>query len=118
VSTTQDSAKSRIQNAIAQFYEDEGLTDALTDEAAKILLSWSEKELKNVAELDPNSANLYKLAFQLRRVAHSINRLVERQPELSQTQLVEELIGLVERAAQFAKQKSKIEEETRDDKAA
>ncbi len=108
-------AKSQIQQAIQQLYEDEGLTNALTDEPATILLSWGEEQLKDLADFDYDQPDLVRTAYQLRRVIRAINRLGERQTDLSEKELVQRLLKLVERAIQFGNQKSAIEQESKDD---
>ncbi len=114
MSTTQ-ATKGQIQQAIQQLYEDEGLTSALTDEPATILLSWGEEQLKDLAGFDYNQPELVRTAYQLRRVIRAVNRLVERQADLSEKEMVERLLKLVERAIQFGNQKSIIEQESKDD---
>ncbi len=107
-------AKGQIQQAIQQLYEDEGLTNALTDEPATILLSWGEEQLKDLVGFDYRQPDLVRTAYQLRRVIRAINRLVERQADLSEKELVQRLLKLVERAIQFGNQKSAIEQESKD----
>ena len=76
-----EATKGQIQQAIQQLYEDEGLTSALTDEPATILLSWGEEQLKSLADFDYEQPDLVRTAYQLRRVMRAINRLVERQAD-------------------------------------
>ncbi len=108
-------ANGQIQQAIQQLYEDEGLTSALTDEPATILLSWGKEQLEDLAGIDYDQPVMVRTAYQLRRVIRAVNRLVERQPDLSEKELVQSLLKLVERAMQFSNQKSNIEQESPDD---
>jgi hypothetical protein len=110
-----EATKGQIQQAIQQLYEDEGLTGALTDEPATILLSWGAEQLKGLAGFDYDQPDLVRTAYQLRRVMRAINRLVERQADLSEKELVQRLLKLVERAINFGRQKSIIEQESKDD---
>ncbi len=108
-------AKGQIQQAIQQLYEDEGLTSALTDEPATILLSWGEEQLKDLAGFDYEQPEMVRTAYQLRRVIRAVNRLAERQADLSEKKLVQRLLQLVEKAIKFGSQKSIIKQESTDD---
>lgn len=93
---TRTAGEDQIKKAILQLYESEGLTDALTDEPATLLLGWGEQQLKNSSQLD--QAEFESAAYQTRRIIGSINRLVERQADMAEKELVQRLIQLVERA--------------------
>lgn len=91
----------QIQPFIQQLYEDEALTSALTDEGAKILLDWGRTQLERLAT-DLTSVDPETTAHHLRRVLLSINRLVEKRAELTDSELVERLLRLVEQSMQLA----------------
>lgn len=93
-------SQEQIQPFVQQLYEDEALTSALTDETAKILLDWGRAQLERLAT-DP-STDLETTAPNLRRVLLRINRLVEQRAELSDSELVERLLRLVEQSMALA----------------
>jgi len=99
-------AEDQIQKIVEQLYETEGLTDALTDEPAQILLGWGEQQLRNLGATQSDPAELDSAARQLQRVIRSINRLVGQQADLSETQMVQRLLRLTEQALQLGLQKS------------
>ncbi|HEX9925638.1 MAG TPA: hypothetical protein VGD99_23480 [Anaerolineae bacterium] len=106
MSTSADSNEAQIKRTVEQLYESEGLTGALTDEAASLLLKWGEQQLKSLAASNYDEAGWESAAYQLRRIVGSINRLVERQADLSENELVQRLMQLVERSIKFAAPKS------------
>lgn len=96
----------RIQPLLQQLYESENLTDALTDEGAKILLEWGERQLKAMDVLIDDQVELDSGFRQLRRVMQSVNRLVELKTSLTDEQLVQRILTLVERSMQLAVEKT------------
>ena len=95
----------RIQPLLQQIYESENLTDALTDEGASILLDWGERQLKAMDALIDEQVALESAFRQLRRVMQSINRLVELKADLTDEQLVQRLLTVVEFAVELAVEK-------------
>lgn len=91
-----------LQKFIEQLYEDERLTDALVDESAALLLNWGEGQLKRLYSLNLGSTELERAAHQLRRILLFINRLVGQRTDLSEPELVQRLIRLVDKAMQLS----------------
>jgi mannitol-1-phosphate/altronate dehydrogenase len=91
----------QIQRFVEQLYEDERLTDALTDRSASLLLTWGEGQLKRLGELNLDHATLDRAAQRLRWVIRRINRLIEQQADLSETEMVEQLLMLVNGTLQY-----------------
>jgi hypothetical protein len=91
---------------IQQLYERENLTDSLTDDDARMLLQWAASQITSLAERDASSDQLESYARQLQRVVRSCNRLVGRKAELSDTKMLQQLLGLVENSAQLAQQEA------------
>jgi hypothetical protein len=98
-----------IKPYIEQLYEDEALTDALTDQEAKVLLGWAEQQLRSLSPLQAKPDKLDSAARQLRRMIRTINQFMGQQAGLSETQMVQRLLRLVEQTIQFSQQKSLIE---------
>lgn len=96
----------RIQPLIQQLYESENLTDALTDEGASILLEWGESQLRVMDVSIADQVELESGFRQLRRVMQSVNRLVELKKSLTDEQLVQRILTLVERSMQLALEKA------------
>ena len=99
----------RIQPLVQQLYESENLTDALTDEGAKILLDWGERQLKAMDALIDEQVELESGFRQLRRVLQAVNRLIELKTSLTDEQLVQRILTLVERSMQLALEKTDTE---------
>lgn len=95
----------RIQPLLQQIYESENLTDALTDEGASILLEWGERQLKAMDVLIDKQVDLESGFRQLRRVMQSVNRLIELKDTLTDEQLVQRALTMVERAMELAVEK-------------
>jgi len=107
MNTISDSNEAQIKRAVEQLYESEGLTGALTDEAASLLLKWGEQQLKNLAASNNFDETGWEIAaYQLRRIVGSINSLVERHVDMSEPELVRRLTQLVEKGIDFAIPKS------------
>lgn len=109
------SSQEALRVLVEQLYGDEGLTEALTDADAKILLDWGRQQLEESARLSSNQAELESAARQLRRVLKTINRLVGEKGELSETEMIRRLFRLVEQSSQLALLKSISEQELKGD---
>ncbi len=94
----------QLQQLVEQLYENEALTSALSDESAKILLTWGEQQLQDGSE--SSMEYLEETLAQVQQVMRTINRLVEQQVDLNETELVERLLKLVEQSNQLTLQKS------------
>ncbi|HXV97372.1 MAG TPA: hypothetical protein VEC93_03045 [Anaerolineae bacterium] len=94
--TASDNEKNPIRPLVEQLYESEGLTDALTDEAATLLLHWGEQQLNHLAHLQLDQTDLENAAQALRRAMRSVNHLIEQRAALSDTEMVEHLLKLVD----------------------
>lgn len=93
-----------IQAAIERLYENERLTDALADQAAQLLLSWGEQQLKQMAASTTDPAAIDPASQQVQQVLRAINRLAEDRAELSEADFIQRLLELVERAGQQVQQ--------------
>jgi hypothetical protein len=94
--TKTDATTNQIRPLVEQIYESEGLTDALTDEAASLLLQWGEQQLQNLAHLHLSQANLETAAHTLQQAMRTVNRLVEQRAGLSDVEMIGHLIYLVD----------------------
>ena len=88
--------ENQIRPLVEQLYEIEGLTDALTDEAATMLLTWGEKQLKNLAQLHLAQTDIENAAHALQQAIRAVNRLIEQRADLSDTEMVEHLLKLID----------------------
>ena len=100
------------QSLIQQLYENESLTNALTDEGAKFLLDWGERQVGSVAPYANNPDNLAELGRQLERVMRAVNRAIELKASLTDEQMVQRLLTLVEQAMELGAQKSTFKSDT------
>lgn len=91
-----DTTENQIRPLVEQIYESEGLTDALTDEAAKLLLQWGEQQLQNLAYLHLSQADLKNAAHTLQQAMRTVNHLVEQRAGLSDVEMIRHLIKLVD----------------------
>ena len=96
-----EAATDLVQRFVEQLYEDERLTDNLADQSAGTLLKWGEARLNGLAELNLDEAALDGAARQLRSIMRSINRLAGQRVDLSEDELVEGLIDLVEETLKY-----------------
>jgi len=96
----------RIRSAIDQLYEHEGLTDALVDSDAKMLLAWGERQIKDSLRNPEITAEIDEVTRQVGRVIRTINRLIENKSELSESQMIQRLLRLVVQSMQLADQKA------------
>ena len=94
--------QNNVQPLIQQLYENESLTNALTDDGAKFLLEWGETQLNKAAILNDNPADTEDTLRRLQRVLRAVNRVVELKNDLTDEQLVQRLLTLVERAMDLA----------------
>lgn len=102
MNTTPAETEAQLQTVIEHFYEDEGLTDALTDEGALILLGWGARQLRTLAQLERAEPPHYEtIGQQLRQLIRAINQLVGQHAELSETQLLKRLLKMVEQTIQL-----------------
>jgi Na+/phosphate symporter len=114
------SEDNQIQRLVEQLYESEGLTDALTDEAATLLLNWGEQQLQNLAHLHLSQTDLDSAGNALQRAMRTVNRLIEQRADLSDTEMVEHLLKLVEQVITITSiaQQAMLQEGDDDQKAA
>ena len=110
-----DAGRELINAVIQRLYENESITSALTDNSAKMLLTWGEAELTNLAPFNPTPQQVDDLSEQASRVLRAINRLVERQADLTEEEMVETLIQLVQNAMKLGVIEFKIEKGEIDD---
>jgi hypothetical protein len=61
-----------------------------------LLLRWGEQQLGHLAPLDLSQAELDEAASALRRALRTVNRLIERRAELSDTEIVQHLLKIVD----------------------
>ena len=88
-----------LRMAVERMYENEGLTAALKDDSARILLDWGVQQIKQQMDKEENGADkLDDYAHQLERIMHRINYIVENHLEYSEMELVQKLIDLAEKA--------------------
>lgn len=87
-----------IKPYVQQLYENESHTNALTDDGARTLLTWGERQLNVVAAYNPDEAQMEQVARQLSRVLRAVNRVIELKAGLTDDQLVERLLTLAEQA--------------------
>lgn len=99
----------QMQKAVMRLYEDEALTDALTDKAAQILLKWGAQQLEDVGARTANQPGFDTKADQLRQILRAINRTVGRRADLSTPEMNEQLAKIIRHARAFA---ASAEEET------
>jgi hypothetical protein len=86
---------SLIRPLVEQLYETEGLTDALSDEAATLLLHWGEQQLTQLALFHLAQTQLDQAATALQQAMRAVNRLIEQRADLSDTEIVEQLLRLI-----------------------
>jgi len=110
-----EAGRELINAVIQRLYENESITSALTDKSGKMLLTWGEAELTKLAPFNPTSQQVDDLSGQASRVLRAINRLVERQADLTEEEMVETLIQLVQNAMQLGVIEFKIEQGKIDD---
>lgn len=89
-----------LRAAIERLYENERLTDALTDQTARLLLNWGEQQLKQMAASAPNPAAIDQAGQQVQQVMRAVNRLAEDRAGLAEADFIQRLLELVERAGQ------------------
>jgi|GEM_PF-1582202 len=90
-----------LENAISQFYEDESLTDALTDQPATTLLQWGEKQLGELAKKSASEDDFDTQFTQLRKLIKSMSRFVaehQNMAEDEQAESVQKIMGFAQSA--------------------
>lgn len=65
-----------LDNALSQFYEDESLTDALTDQPADILLKWGETQIQFLAQQARDEDEFDNHCTSLRKLIRNVSRYV------------------------------------------
>lgn len=91
-----DPNENQIRPLVEQIYENEGITDALSDEAAKLLLQWGEQQLNHLAHLHLNQTDLANAAHTLQQAMRTVNHLIEQRTYLSDVEIIRHLIKLVD----------------------
>jgi len=88
-----------LESALAQFYEDESLTEALTDQPAETLLKWGEEQLQTLAQKASDPDEFDQQFTQLRKLVKSVSRFVAEHQNMAvdeQQASVEKIVGLAE----------------------
>lgn len=73
-----------LENAVSQFYEDESLTDALTDQPAAVLLQWGEGQLQALAAKSADEEEFDQQFKQLRRLIRSMSEYIAEHHHMAQ----------------------------------
>ncbi|MDX2075484.1 MAG: hypothetical protein SFZ02_03575 [bacterium] len=73
-----------LESAISQFYEDESLTEALTDQPAKTLLKWGEQQLGALAQKSASPDEFDEQFTQLRKLIKNISRFVAEHQDMAE----------------------------------
>ena len=94
-----------INSHIQQLFENERLTNGMTDSSAKVLLEWAQNQLLENQEADVNAEELEEIANKLQRLVRYINIIIKKLPDLEEQDLVQRLIYLAERAQEYQKVK-------------
>jgi hypothetical protein len=82
--------------AIQQLREDEGLTDNLTDESARLLLDWAENMLKKYNQPGNAKGIVSVNNAQILQLVRSINRLSDAQSQMSETEFLKNQLSLLD----------------------
>ncbi len=88
-----------LESALSQFYEDESLTDALTDQPAQTLLKWGEGQLQTLAQKASDPDEFDQQFTQLRKLVKGVSRFVAEHQNMAideQQASVEKIVGLAE----------------------
>jgi hypothetical protein len=94
-----------INSHIQQLFENERLTNAMTDSSAKVLLEWAQNQLLENQGADVGVEELEEIANKLQRLVRYINIIIKKLPDLEEQDLVQRLIYLAERAQEYEKVK-------------
>jgi len=86
----------QIELLIGQLYENERLTEALPDEAARLLLGWGERQLKQLGQVRLSQEAVDQAGQALQRALRLVNRMVEQRAELAEAEMVEQLLKLID----------------------
>lgn len=71
-----------LDSALSQFYEDESLTDALTDQPADALLKWGESQVQLLAQQAKDEEEFDSLFTSLRKLIRNLSRYVAEHQEM------------------------------------
>ncbi len=85
------------ENAMMRLYENESLTENLTDDAAKTLLRWAEAQVMTLAENNEDETAFEDLFATLRRLTRTMNTfagLAAQMDTTKQQTYMEEIKGL------------------------
>lgn len=88
-----------LESAISQFYEDESLTEALTDQPANTLLKWGEEQLQALAQKSSNPDEFDVQFTQLRKLIKSASRFIAEHQNMAadeQHESMEKIIGFAQ----------------------
>ena len=80
-----------LDSALSQFYEDESLTDALTDQPADALLKWGESQVQLLAQQAKDEEEFDSLFTSLRKLIRNVSRYVAEHQEMAQDEQQESL---------------------------
>lgn len=80
-----------LDSALSQFYEDESLTDALTDQPADALLKWGEAQVQLLAQQAKDEEEFDSLFTSLRKLIRNVSRYVAEHQEMAQDEQQESL---------------------------
>ena len=90
-----------VENAVIRLYENEGLTDALDDQPAKLLLQWAESQISTMADRHDNEETFEETFKQLRFLVRAINRFAAQRdsmpPEEKQDYVQQRIIDRAQR---------------------
>ncbi len=80
-----------LDSALSQFYEDESLTDALTDQPADALLKWGEAQVQFLAQQAKDEDEFDHQFTALRKLIRNLSRYVAEHQEMAQDEQQESL---------------------------
>ena len=80
-----------LDSALSQFYEDESLTDALTDQPADALLKWGESQMQFLAQQAKDEDEFDNQFTALRKLIRNLSRYVAEHQEMAQDEQQESL---------------------------
>jgi len=91
-----------LQLALEQLYERVNLTDNLTDNDARILLSWGETQLKKLAAANLEQEQFEESANLVQRVMRAVNRLVGQRADIDNEKMRKSMLRLLTQAISLA----------------
>lgn len=86
------------QNAIVQMYEDMSLTDAMTDDVARVVHQWGEAQIKMMANRMDNETAFEEKVAGMRGVLGLVNKFIDKRDKLDDERQRKYIRLLVERA--------------------